>query len=85
MFQKPFTSAKSISDHDTYDLLCMFKHTNPHTITCRNFTKYDPILLIQDLANTDFSPLCKITDVNKDFMHKPNPKSKKQLPPEPFS
>ena len=64
---KTFTSAQSMSDHDM--ICCVrkinYKHTNPRTITCRNFTKYDPNLLMQDLANTDFAPLYKATDVNK--------------------
>ena len=46
-----------------------FNHVNPRTITCRNFTKYDPNLLKHDLANTDFTPLYEInvyemSDVN---------------------
>ena len=62
-----FTSAQSLSDHDT--ICCVRKlnshRFNPRTITCRNFRAYDPNALKQDLLSTDLSPLYNMKDVNQ--------------------
>ena len=57
----------SLSDHDSIGCVRKLNHqkVDPRTITCRNYSKYDPEALKRDLSLDAIEPLYRINDVNK--------------------
>lgn len=61
------TTHLSLSDHDLVGCIRKLNNTKlkPRTITCRNYSGYDPLKLKRDLSSNVMEPLYAIKDVNE--------------------
>ena len=64
---KTIVAPLSLSDHDLIGCVRKVNHqkVDPRTITCRNYSKYDPEALKRELSLDKMEPLYQINDVNK--------------------